>query len=430
MNPFDVRSMTSLVSRVVPSAMASVAAAVGVIWLTLAVFDVKGVVVDNVTLPPSLIQRGFTMTIVARRLSDELSRLRDTSLPERVKNIPLEASPDTTFPAIEVTEREALWGLVERLTRAVSRSRASVFSGEIVETVGPAAIPLYEGRLRHDDVVISDRTGAFASSSLDVLIQGMAFDIYRSLDPIRAAYAAWAFGDLDGMRLAMRPVLLSPDIGTSAALAFILLAELELKHGDLAAAEDHVLRGLGKAPRHALGLYTWGRILQARGLLAEALAVAAEACRQDTASATGCTLLGEIHLEHAVLSSGSLRHFRQAYQAFLRALSRDESSQTALAGAALAAGASGDFPEALRLIDVALAKTSQDTGHLLRKIWIMFKRGDLSHANLQLRELLQKDPSLFASQPTSNSDAQLKLELAQFAGMQTPSETVAQSARR
>lgn len=420
MNPFDARSMTSLVSRVLLSAMVCVTAAVGVIWLSLAAFGAKGVVLDDVTLPPSLIQRGFTTTIVARRLLDELSRLRDTSLPERVRNILLEPTPEATFPAIEVTERGGLEVLAERLMRAVPLSRARAFSGEIVEKVGPAAIPLYEGRLRHGDVVISDRSGAFASSSLDVLIQGMAFDIYRSLDPMRAAYAAWTSGDLDGMRLAMRPVLLSPDIGTSAAVALILLADLELKQGDLAAAEDHVLRGLGKAPRHALGLHTWGRILQARGLLAEALAVAAEACRMDTASATGCTLLGEIHLEHAVLSRVGLRHFRQAYQAFLRASSLDESSEAALAGAAQAAAASGDFPEALRLIDLALARAPQDTGHLLRKTWIMFRGGDRGYAGRLLSELLNGNPNLLVQQPATNAEARLKLDLAHFAEMQKP----------
>lgn len=417
MKLLDGCSTVSAFSWAVISATLGVAAVVGTISLTLAAFGPRGIVVGDITLPPSLIQRGFTTTIVARRLVDEVGRLRDTSLTNRVEAVLLEDVPASTSPAVKAAESRAVW---EQLLRAISDSRAQAFSGEIVENLGSGAVPLYEGRLRHGDVIISDRKGAFASSSVDALIQGMAFDIYRRLDPMRAAYVAWTFGDLDGMRLAMRPVLLSSDISPSVAAAFFLLADLELKHGDLAAAEDHVLRGLGKAPRQALGLHTWGRILQAKGHLAEALLVAAEACRHDATSSSGCTLLGEIHLEQAVLARGNARHYRQAYQAFLRALSLEESSEAALAGAAQAAAASGDYPAGLRLIDVALAKAPQDTGHLLRKIWILFKGGDLGDANRLLSELLQQYPGLLARQPDSYSDAYLKLELARLADMRMP----------
>ena len=413
----DGCSTVSACSWAVISVMLGFAAVVGTIWLTLLAFGQRGVVVGDVTLPPSLIERGFTTTIVARRLLDEVSRLRDTSLANRVEAVLLEDIPASTSPAVKVAEGRQVW---ERFLRAVTGSRTQAFNGEIVENLGPGVIPLYEGRLRHGDVIISDRKGAFASSSVDALIQGMAFDIYRRLDPMRAAYVAWAFGDLEGMRLAMRPVLLSSDTSPSVGTAFFLLADLELKHGDLAAAEDHVLRGLGKAPRHALGLYTWGRILQAKGVLAEALPVAAEACRHDTTSPSGCTLLGEVHLEQAVLARGNARHYRQAYQAFLRALSLEQSSEAALAGAAQAAAASGDYPAALRLIDMALARAPGDKGHLLRKTWIMFKGGDLGYANLLLSELLEQNPDLLARQPESHSDAHLKLELARFANMRMP----------
>jgi len=414
MKLLDGCSTVSAFSWAVISATLGGAAVVGTIWLTLAAFGPRGVVVGDITLPPSLIQRGFTTTIMGRRLLDEVGRLRDTSLTNRVDTVLLEDILASTSPPVKVAEGRDVW---ERLLQAVSDSRAQAFSGEIVENLESGAVPLYEGRIRHGDVIISDRKGAFASSSVDALIQGMAFDIYRTLDPVRAAYVAWTFGDLDGMRLALRPVLLSSDISPSVATAFFLLADLELKQGDLAAAEDHVLRGLGKAPRRALGLYTWGRVLQAKGLLAEALPVAAEACRHDTTSSSGCTLLGEVHLEHAVLARGNPQHYRQAYQAFLRALSLEESSEAALAGAAQAAAASGDYPAAIRLIDVALARAPRDTGYLLRKAWIMFKGGDLDYAGRLLSDLLERNPDLLARQPESHSDAHLRLELARFADM-------------
>jgi tetratricopeptide (TPR) repeat protein len=417
MKQLDGCSTVSAFSWAVISGTLAVAAILGTICLTIAAFGPRGVVVGDVTLPASLIQRGFTTTIVARRLLDEVGRLREISLTNRVEAVLLEDTPASTSPAVKVAEGREVW---ERLLRAVSGSHTQAFTGEIVESHGSGAVPLYEGRLRYGDVIISDRRGASASSSVDALLRDMAFDIYRRLDPMRAAYAAWTFGDLDGMRLAMRPLLLASDTGPSVATAFFLLADLELKHGDLAAAEDHVLRGLGKSPRQAFGLHTWGRILQAKGLLAEALAVAAEACRHDMVSASGCTLLGEVHLEQAVLARGNPRHYRQAYQAFLRALSLDESSEAALAGAAQAAAASGDYPAALRLIDVALARAPLDTTLLLRKTWIMFRGGDLGYANRLLSELLEKNPDLLVRHPVSNSDAHLKLELARFADMRMP----------
>jgi tetratricopeptide (TPR) repeat protein len=130
--------------------------------------------------------------------------------------------------------------------------------------------------------------------------------------------------------------------------------------------------------------------------------------------------LGEIHLEQALLAGGNPRQFRQAYQAFLRALSVDESNEDALASAAHAAAASSDFPEALRLIDIALAKAPQNAGHLLRKTWIMFRGGDRGYAGRLLSELLNKNPNLLVQQSTSITEAHLKLDLARFADMRKP----------
>jgi tetratricopeptide (TPR) repeat protein len=420
MKLLDICSTVTAVSGAMISAMAGIAAVVGAIWISIITIVPQPVVVGDVAVPPSLVQRGFTATIMARRLSDEVGRLSDPSATDRVEAVLFERVPDTVLPPLKAAASEGLWEPVERTLRALPGNRTEAISGEIVENVGATAVPLYEGRLRRGDIVISDRKGVFASSSLDALIHDMAFDIYRSLDPTRAAYVAWTLGDLNAMRLALRPVLASSDIDPSSAPALFLLADLELKHGDLAAAEDHVLLGLAKKPRHPLGLHRWGRILQAKGLLADALAVAAEACRLDMQSPSGCSLLGEIHLEQAVLVGGTPRQFRQAYQAFLRALSVDESNEDARAGAAHAAAASGDYPEALRLIDIALARAPQNTGHLLRKTWIMFRGGDRGYAGRLLSELLNRNPNLLVHQPMSNAEAQLKLDLALFADLRKP----------
>lgn len=416
----NICSTVGAVSGATMAAIAAIAAVVGAVWLSPIAFGPQPAKLGDVSLPPSLTQRGFTGTIMARRLSDEVGRLRESSTTDRAEALLFEGTPDAAFPPLKAGAVEDLWEPVEQVLRAISGKRTRTISGEIVENVGSTAIPLYEGRLRLGDVVISDRKGVYASSSLDALIRDMAFDVYRSLDPTRAAYAAWTLGDLNAMRLALGPVLASSNIDPSSATALFLLADLELKHGDLAAAEDHVLRGLGKKPRHPLGLYRWGRILQAKGLLADALAVAAEACRLDMQSASGCSLLGEIHVERALLAGGNPRQFRQAYQAFLRALSVDESNEDALASAAHAAAASSDFPEALRLIDIALAKAPQNAGHLLRKTWIMFRGGDRGYAGHLLSELLNKNPNFLVQQSTSITEAQLKLDLARFADMPMP----------
>ena len=415
MKLLDICSTVTAVSGATISAMAAIAAIVGAIWLSIIAFAPQPVLVTDVALPPSLVQRGFTATIMARRLSDEVERLSHSSATDRVEAVLFERMPDAVISPLKPAANEGLWEPVVRVLRAFSGNRPQTISGEIVEQIAATAVPLYEGRLRFGDVVISDRKGVLASTSLDALIHDMAFDVYRSLDPTRAAYVAWTLGDLNAMRLALRPVLASSDIDPSSAPVLFLLADLELKHGDLAAAEDHVLRGLGKKPQHPLGLHRWGRILQAKGLLADAIAVAAEACRLDMQSASGCSLLGELHLEQAVLAGSNPRQFRQAYQAFLRALSVDESNEDALASAAHAAAASGDFPEALRLIDIALAKAPQNAGHLLRKTWIMFRGGDRGYAGRLLAELLNKNPNFLVQQPTSSAEAQLKLDLARFA---------------
>lgn len=416
----DICSTVTAVSVATISAMAGIAAIVGVICISIVTFASQRAVVDEVAVPPSLVQRGFTATIMAQRLSEEVGRLSDLSSTDKVAAVLLELTPDGVLPPLKTGASEGLWQPVQRAFRAISGNRTRTISGEIVENVGATTVPLFEGRLRQGGVVISDRKGVSASSSLDALIHDMAFDVYRSLDPTRAAYVAWTLGNLNAMRLALRPVLASSDIDPSFATALFLLSALELKHGDFAAAEDHVLRGLAKRPRHPMGLYHWGRILQAKGLLADALAVAAEACRLDMQTASGCSLLGAIHLEQAVLAHGNPRQFRQAYQAFLRALSVDASNEDALASAAHAAAASGDYPEALRLIDMALAKSPRNTGHLLRKTWIMFRGGDRGYAVRLLSELLNGNPDLLVQQAATNAEAHLKLDLAYFAEMQKP----------
>jgi len=220
----DICSTVTAVSVATISAMAGIAAIVGVICISIITFAPQRVVVDEVAVPPSLVQRGFTATIMAQRLSEEVGRLSDLSATDRVEAVLLELTPDGVLPPLKTGASEGLWQPVQRAFRAISGNRTRTISGEIVENVGATAVPLFEGRLRQGGVVISDRMGVSASSRLDALIHDMAFDVYRSLDPTRAAYVAWTLGDLNAMRLALRLVLASSDIDPSSATALFLLA--------------------------------------------------------------------------------------------------------------------------------------------------------------------------------------------------------------
>lgn len=449
MKLLDVCTRVSAVSHAITSAVVSIAALVAASWISIMAIGPQRIVIADIDLPPPLSQRGYTTTIVARHLLDEVGRLREASAMDRAELALFERASDAPSPPLQATIGGAAFGTVEQALRLVSGNRIQTIVGEIVEKSGSSSSPFYEGRLRLGDVVISDRRGALGTSSLDKLIQDMAFDIYRNFDPVRAAYAAWTLDDLDDMRIALRQALASSNIEdrkyaltlrsriseplqAEADLrevirldpgfvnAFFLLAELERQRGDLGAAEDHVMRGLAKDPRLPQGLYQWGRILEAQGRLADALAVATEACRFDGRSASGCNLMGEILLEQASMAGGSPQLAKQAYDAFLRALKIDESHHTALANAAHAAASFGDHPEALILIDTALAKSPASIPHLLRKTWILLRKGDQEAAERLLSELMGRYPDLLLQPPGSRSEAQLRQELAGFLDARAP----------
>ena len=443
MKLLDVCTRVSAVSHAVTSAVVSIAALVAASWVSIVAIGPQRIVIADIDLPPPLTQQGYTTTIVARHLMDEVGRLREASVMDRAEFALFERASNAPSPPLQATIGGAAFGTVEQALRLVSGNRIQTILGEIVEKSGSNSAPFYEGRLRLGDAVISDRRGALGTPSLDKLIQDMAFDIYRNFDPVRAAYAAWRLDDLDDMRIALRQALSSSSIEdrkyaltlrsriaeplqAEADLrevirldpgfvnAFFLLAELERKRGDLDAAEDHVMRGLGKNPRLPMGLYQWGRILQAQGRLADALAVATEACRFDGRSASGCNLMGEILLEQASVPGGNPQLARQAYDAFLRALKIDESHDAALSNAAHAAASFGDYPEAMILIDAALAKSPGSIPHLLRRTWILVRKGDLDAAERLLSELLGRHPELLLQQSGGRTEAQLRQELTGF----------------
>ena len=105
---------------------------------------------------------------------------------------------------------------------------------------------------------------------------------------------------------------------------------------------------------------------------------------------------------------------RQAYDAFLRALKIDESHDAALSNAAHAAASFGDYPEAMILIDAALAKSPGSIPHLLRRTWILVRKGDLDAAERLLSELLGRHPELLLQQSGGRTEAQLRQELTGF----------------
>ena len=62
MKLLDICSTVTAVSGATISAMAAIAAIVGAIWLSIIAFAPQPVLVTDVALPPSLVQRGFTAT--------------------------------------------------------------------------------------------------------------------------------------------------------------------------------------------------------------------------------------------------------------------------------------------------------------------------------------------------------------------------------
>jgi hypothetical protein len=73
----NICSTVTAISGATMAAMAAIAAIVGAIWLSPIAFGPQPAELGDISLPPSLTQRGFTPTIMARRLSDEAERVND-----------------------------------------------------------------------------------------------------------------------------------------------------------------------------------------------------------------------------------------------------------------------------------------------------------------------------------------------------------------
>ncbi len=430
--------------RAVTSAVVGLAAVLVAWWLLSATLRPQPVVIAELSLPPPLLQQGYTPEVIVRRMLDDMNRLRDASNVDRAELATFEGAPSSPPPNLQSVGGISL-GSVEHALRGILGRTPLVVEGEIIAKQRDHGGPLYEGRLRLGSAIISEREGKFATPDLDKLIQDLAFDLYRHFDPLRAAYAAWNLDDLEDMRIALRqlmasprpedrkyallmrsyivsPVLAEADLREAIRLdpsfvhALTLLSGLERRRGAHDAAMAHAEQAIRAAPDRGLGLYAKGRAQRARGQLADALATVEEACRREPRLPTCPNQVGEILLETSLGSDRPEALQRAAYAAFLKAAELDRSYAAALSNAAWAAAAQGDLPEALLLANAAADLAPTDPAPRLRQAWILKRQGAGTEARLALAEAQRLRPDVLAEPPGQPWERGQARELATWAG--------------
>jgi tetratricopeptide (TPR) repeat protein len=430
--------------RAVTSAVVGLAAVLVAWWLLSATFRPQAVVIAELSLPPPLLQQGYTPEVIVRRMLDDMNRLRDASNVDRADLATFEGAPGTPPPHLQSVGGISL-GSVEHALRSVLGRTPLVVQGEIITKNRDQGGPLFEGRLRLGTTIISEREGKLATPDLDKLIQDLAFDLYRYFDPLRAAYAAWNLDDLEDMRIALRQLMASPrpedrkyglmlraNIGTPALAeadlreairldpkfihALAMLSGLERRRGAQDAAMAHAEQAIRVAPERGIGLYAKGRVQRDSGQLAEALATLQEACRREPRLATCPNQVGEVLLEMSLRADRPADLQRAAYTAFLEAARLDPTYAGALSNAAWASAAYGDLPEALLLASAAVDLAPADPVLRLRQASILRRLGADAEARQAIAEAQRLRPGVLADPPAQPWERESMRALADWSG--------------
>ena len=436
----DICTSVSTFWRAVTSAVIGLAALLVAGWILTVTLGPQPVLIAEPSLPPALLQHGYSPEVIVRRVLDDVTRLREAAALDRSQIATFESAPSTPPPHLQSLGGISL-ASVEYALRVLLGRPPVVVQGEVITKADDSGVTLYEGRLRLGTVIISSREGRLATPDLDKLIQDLAFDLYRHFDPLRAAYAAWNLDDIEDMRIALRQLLASPRpedrkyalmlranivtpamaeadlreairIDPSFVYAIALLAELERRRGALDSALRHAEQATAVAPSRGLGPYFKGKVQRAQGDLVAALATLDEACRLEPRLSSCLNQRGEVLLEMSLRSDNPTVLRRRAYEAFLAAFELDKLNDVALSNAAWAAAAYGDLSEALLLSNAAIELAPRVAGHRLRQAWILKRSGAMAEARAALAATLALNPDILQSAPAQPWDAEWIKELA------------------
>lgn len=389
----------------------------------------QSVVIEQISVPPSMEERGIKNEIIVQRILDEIQQLRNNSKIDRAENAIFgsmntkpDAQIDATFGGVSLKSIEYVLGEVfERKPKKIM--------GEVTQS-GEKDSGNLEARIRINNQIISNRsvTKENTDKNSDLIFRLIAFDIYSHFEPFRAALAASRSGRFDDARQALRPLLISDDandrkyalwlrstlsplrqreldllealsIDPQFTLALVSMAALERDRRNFEISIGYADRAIKADPQAPNGYHEKGRTLRAQEKFDDAMIEFQKACSQKIPYAPCYNQIGEIYLVKADNGQARVEDYRKAYAEFIKAIRADPLHAWAYSNASYAAIRSDDPKDAQILAKRARELDPDTPAHTIRYAAITAKLGNKEEADTLLRAVLPTIPNWEKSPP-------------------------------
>jgi len=412
-----------LLFKTVTSAVTTLAVLSGAGWILSTALTQQPVLIERIELPGSLEDKGYKGEVVLQQILDEVRNLQELSRSERIGN----AFFDKSLSSSQKIDAN-LGGLsianIEKLTRSILGTQPKIITGEIILAVKSADAPQFDGRLRVDNVVISRPANVAGEQAI---IRRFAYDLFSHFEPFGAALAAYRRQDFESARTSLRQVIAQGtvedrkhalwlraklsgrlqeeadllealQIDPNFHLALVAMVDVKRRAGLLDEALELADRGIAANKESPYGYHEKGRVLRTQRKLDEAIRHFELACAQKQPFAPCFNQIGEVLLVKQESSSNrdeSIRLFRGAYEAFIKAVKIDSQHAWAHSNAAFAASLLGNNGDAMSLINRAMFLDPALLANRARHAIILSKTGKREDAIQLARAMLAENPGFY-----------------------------------
>lgn len=383
----------------------------------------QAVVIEQISIPPILEERGLKTEIIVQRILDEIQVLRKDAQVDRAENAIFGAMSNKPDAQIDATFGGISLKTIEHVLAEIFDKKPKKIMGEITQW-GDKDSGQLQARIRMNNSVISSRTVTKddIDQNNDIIVRLIAFDIYSHFEPFRAALAAVKQGRADDARHALRALIISDDptdrkyalwlrstlspirqreldllealsIDPNFTLALVSMAVLERDRKNFDASLDYAERAIQSDQTTPNGYHEKGRTLRAQEKFDDALEAFKKACSQKIPYAPCFNQMGEIALIQAEKNPTQAQGYRHAYGEFIKAIRVDPIHAWAYSNAAYAAMRAGDLKEAQLLVKRARELDPNTASHVIRYAAITAQLGNKEEAQSLITALLPTIPN-------------------------------------
>lgn len=415
-----------LLFKTVTSAVTALAVVSGCGWILNTALTQQPVLIERIELPGSLEDKGYKSEVVLQQILDEVRTLQDISRSERTGSAFFDRSLNSS-QKIDANLGGLSIANIEKLTRAILGTQPKIITGEIILTAGKSAPePMFDGRLRVDNIVISRPTGIAGEQAL---IKRFAYDLFSHFEPFGAALAAYRRQDFESARSSLRQVIAQGtiedrkhalwlraklsgrlqeeadlqealQIDPNFHLALVAMVDLKRRSGELDEALGLADRGIAANKDSPYGYHEKGRVLRAQRKYDEAIQQFELACSQKQKYAPCYNQIGEVLLikTESMQREDAIKGQRTAYEAFVKAVKIDGQHMWAHSNAAYTAIILGNGGDALSLINRAVFLDPNLLTNRIRYAYVLSRTGKKDEAITMAKAILAENPGVYQNE--------------------------------